>query len=115
MCKEKKLLKKGGWKNRRKMSVQVEGTRQRILCLEWSEQVAQNLAGLEDIAESSCPTLPFPAQRCLQERSGNCCRPLAVHRQRETPLCCQFLCPPGVLVPKHSVFLMIGGASTGTE
>lgn len=59
---------------------------------------------------AAVPPQPFPAQRNLQELSGNCCGPLPVHRQRRKTLCCcQLLCPPGVLLPKHSVLLMVRG------
>lgn len=61
LCEEKNHQKKGGWKNRRKVSVKLEGERQRIFCLEGPEQMAQT----GWVAECSC-ALP-----CLQILAGN--------------------------------------------
>lgn len=51
----------------------------------WSDQSRwhKTFQSLEHVAECSCPTVPFPARRCLQELLGNCCRPLAACAQTE--------------------------------
>lgn len=103
LCEEKNHQKKGGWKNRRKVSVKLEGERQRIFCLEGPEQMAQT----GWVAECSC-SLP----RSLQEISGNCPAFACALAQEENPLLLSALVASWCAAPKALSLPADHGAKT---